>query len=404
MHSLNKYIFITFVFVIIFSDELFAAYMVLANTGVISGMKQRWVLVTAGISFLFFIMDLLQNKINKHMGIALLFVFFICIGYYITGIFYNEESLLYELYDTYFYVLMGQVFPATYIGCKLGTVSSLQNMDKILPFFIIPLSLIIGLYGWDVATEGEIVGYQETGFSYQAMSYVSAYFYAYTAYYVFFSPLSIKPRYKFVRITMLINMIFCVLLCLVSGGRGAFVFVVFITVFFIFVYFRRKQHHRLNSYLFLILLVAIFVWLSFYMNIWQTVGWTRVEGRLTEDENRSVLFNKAVEVFLSSPFYGKGIGSIWFTVGFYSHNIITDILAEAGVLGIIIFMFIVIQTLRYYYFLCLNNRTILLMLLIFIAPLTQALFSGYYLASFKLFFSISFAYCYYSMHYKELPN
>ena len=63
------------------------------------------------------------------------------------------------------------------------------------------------------------------------------------------------------------------------------------------------------------------------MNVYSIFGNTEAIGT----DNRWIRWNLAWNAFTKSPVFGHGLGSVFYEVGFYSHNIFTDMLCEGGV-------------------------------------------------------------------------
>ena len=118
----------------------------------------------------------------------------------------------------------------------------------------------------------------------------------------------------------------------------------------------------------------------------------RVVGFLTEDTERERLYRLAFQAFEESPIVGQGIGSIWYTVGYYSHNLVMDLLAETGIIGTTIFLYLLLKTFLGLYRLMRYQKTAILLSVIFLGALLKNAFSGYYLGAFKLFMMCSYIY------------
>ena len=128
------------------------------------------------------------------------------------------------------------------------------------------------------------------------------------------------------------------------------------------------------------------------LNVFNTVGAERVIDTLTTDEYRVKYWRDALNVFGESPLWGHGVGSIWWTVGFYSHNIVTDLLAETGIIGAGIVLFIIVSCFvsgikrsRHY-------SLDLFMLIMFAGVMTEVSFSGYWISSPKIFLMFGYVF------------
>jgi len=105
---------------------------------------------------------------------------------------------------------------------------------------------------------------------------------------------------------------------------------------------------------------------------------------------RVVLWREAVTNFLENPFFGIGMGNFNGTSS-YPHNLILEIAAEFGILGIIVFTLLVYTTIRKATVFIKNKQlsnshTLMrLLLVLFIYSLTHAMFSGHIANQTKLY-------------------
>lgn len=61
---------------------------------------------------------------------------------------------------------------------------------------------------------------------------------------------------------------------------------------------------------------------------------------------RSGILKQAQEMFLYSPFFGSGSGVFIEKYGYYTHNIITDLLVQYGVIGLIYFTYYIVKAIK----------------------------------------------------------
>ena len=102
------------------------------------------------------------------------------------------------------------------------------------------------------------------------------------------------------------------------------------------------------------------------------------------------------------PVFGHGVGSVFFEMGTYSHNFITDAMVEVGVIGTFIlfslFIILVFKAIKDIY----HDISDSLWLIIFLDGLVMSLFSGYYLAQIPLWWSVAFYFS--NIDYRILYN
>lgn len=384
------------VLLVIFFDELFNSFAIVRGFTVDTGMKQYEAMLLAAIGYSMLAYDLLKGRINKREHRALVVLISIFVLYMLAPVFYGGSNVK---HTTSLLVYGSECIPAAYIGMRFAKSSSLQRINDILPLAVIPISLLIGTIGLTVAMMGKTVGaadYQEggeSGLNYQTLSYFMAFSYTYAFYYAFYGNQKPGLINFLLRAAMAIDMLFCVAVCLMGGGRGGFVYIVSITFFLLFYYIKTSKKHRFHAIIIISLLAIVSLYIASSLGIMQSKGMERVSGNLTEDNARIDLYKSAFYAFLSSPVIGCGVGSIWWTVGFYCHNMMLDLLAETGLFGTFFLLTIIWRTLLKLYRLSNSDKIYLFLILVMAGSLVNCMFSGYYIEAFKIYFVCSFAYC-----------
>lgn len=392
---------------VIFFDELFNCSAIVGGFSVDTGMKQYEAIVLAICGYSMMAHDILKGSIRIRERRILCFLFTMLLLYVLTPIFFNNPS---DKHTAYLLVLGSECIPAAFIGIRFANSNSLNRINNIIPFMVIPISLLIGTIGLAAAMLGKTVGsndYQEggdTGLNYQTLSYFMAFCYTYSFYYVFYGNKKEGIINMVLKFAMAINMLFCVAICLMGGGRGAFVYMVVISLFLLLFYLKSSKKHRWHAIMIIVFFIIVSVYIVSSLGIMQSAGMERVSGNLTEDNARIELYKSAFDAFLSSPVVGNGVGSIWWTVGFYCHNMILDMLAETGLIGTFFLVNIIWHTFMKLYRLCKNDKTILFVFLVMTGALVNYMFSGYYIAAYKLFFVCSMVYCIPNNNYKLYNN
>lgn len=387
----NNYLFFFLFFLFVFFDEFFFFILILTGTSAEQGMKTLEVVPIAGITYAMLAYDILKGRVKGRVLNVLLFLVAIVLLYLLTQLFHDGAN---PKYRSTLLLILAESIPAAYVGTRLAGSSSITilKIDRLLPFFVIPISITLGTVGVEYAREAMLIREDESGLDYQSISYFMSYSYAYCAYYVFFSPLKNTKNHRFFSVFMSLDMLFCALMCLVSGGRGAFVFIIVISIYILYT-LRKSMKGNLGYYFLIITGVSIaFLSAAFFFDIWNSAGMNRVVGHLTEDVERERLYRLAFQAFEESPIVGQGMGSIWYTVSYYSHNIALDLLAETGIIGTVFFLSILIKTFLGLYHQMRHQKIAIFLLMIFMGALLKNAFSGYYLNGIKLFMMCSFVY------------
>lgn len=384
MISLKQYIFSFILLFVIFTDELFYGFLAYSDIKVAHGMKSYIAIFIAIITYTLLIVDIYKEHLTKTNFFVLTTLLVILFFYILTGVLNNSPQ---DSYYSYLLVYGSLSIPACYLGIRLTKHLVFDKIRNIIPVFVIPITLI--LFYREQTFEG-LVRNDDSGLNYQTISYFFSYLYSYCIFYLFFSKRN--RHFIILDIVMFFMMIINAIGCFLGGGRGAFVFIVFISIFCLFSLF--KASHIKKTYLIIITIFTIAIFISFasYFNIWESSGVERVNKSLTTDNNREVLWEKALNAFYDSPLLGHGLGSIWWTVGLYSHNIITDLLAESGIIGTIIVVYVLIEIIRRLFKLYKYHPEYMFVLIVFLGHFVQTMFSGYWYASFKLFFAYGFAF------------
>lgn len=387
----NYVIFMTmFVF---FFDELFNAFLLVMGWASMSGIKQYEAIIMSLLVYPLLVLDFFRGHIGKKARQVVAFCCLILFLYLLTSLFYDVVP---KNYISYLYLFCAECIPAAYLGTKFAKSNNIDDINKWLPLFLIPLVLILGTVGLKASAMGQIVHSDDDdtgGLVYQSLSYYMAFAFSYCCYYVFFSGSKKTRINKIVKVVLSLLIFYTAIVCMISGGRGAFLAMI-VYVVFVFYLFLKKFKLGLLSLLF-ITAIVIFATISIisYFDVMDSAGMSRVQSSLTQDESRADKYMNAYDAFISSPVWGNGVGSIWWTVGVYSHNMFLDMLSEVGLIGTTFLIVILCGSSIKLFRVSLKNDSCILIMMVFIGNLIHNFFSGYWIASMKLFFVCSFIYC-----------
>lgn len=382
---------------VIFFDEIFNSVVLLLGITTVEGIKQYQAVLLFLIVAPILALDMIGGRWDKWTR-QVVFVCFAILGLYaLTPLFYGAPP---SFYFTYLYCYVAECIPAAYIGSLLAKNPSVERVNVWLPIFLIPVTLTIGTVGLSAAMVGGIVGHDENSgaLSYHTLSYMMAFSFSYSCYLCFFGGLK-KTRFsRFLKIVLFFTMLFSILICILGGGRGAFLLILAESLFLFFFYFSNSNSNSviIKSAIVCSVVVIIVFFAIINFDLMESSGISRLQNRLTYDEARASLYNEAFELFFSSPIWGNGLGSIWWTMGIYSHNMIFDFLAETGLLGTSVFVILLLRTIFCSLKLSRVSPVCLLMLIVLMGSLVNGFFSGYWIGSIKLFFICSFVHCKYN--------
>ena len=385
------------VLIFFYFDELFHTMMLINGNTEFSGIKQYGALILAIIVYLLMFYHFLNNHNNKKTYRVLFFCGFFLLLYLLTSLLYVGIP---DKYIVYLLVYGSECIPAAYLGAVFAKTTT-NKIINWLPFFIIPITFIIGTVGFTVAMAGEMVNSQNEdsgGLNYQTLSYFMAFSFTYSLYYFTYCGLTKSLLNKIKKIFFLLVSIFSAMICLVSGGRGGTMVIVIVSCFILFYYMKRSKINILKFTSFLFIIVCIIIATAIYFDAMETRGMERLTTKMFDANSREGLYKNSINAFFSAP-WGNGLGSVFWINGIYSHNMIIDFLAELGILGALFFVIFIFKMYMKLYKYSESDCVVHLMLLVFIVNLIQSMFSGYWMGNPKLFLVCSFIYCYKSQNY-----
>lgn len=390
---LEKYLFSFFVLFVIFSDELFGCIMTAMGIVVESGMKSREAIIIAGITYLMMIVDVLNNRVEKRNWKQLGGLFLVLVLYFLTGLFFDHNLGNYERYKTYLLVYGATSIPAAYVGMRLARKEFGKEILRLLPYFVFFISIVTFVLVLSSSRVDIMLGREEgDSFSYQSASYSLAFCYSYCFFYLFLRKKDGKTSALVLIKHIVLALLFflCALGCILGGGRGAFVYIVFITIYLTYRLLSGPGRAKAGTIIIVSVAALIMVLLALRFGVFSSKGFARVSSSLYEDEYREAYWRMALDAFYDSPLVGHGLGSIWWTVGFYSHSIITDLLAETGIIGTLITLSIIIVLVKGLIVRSQYSNLDFFLLLMLLGHLIESAFSGYWLASPTLFLAFGY--------------
>ena len=182
MIKYNKTYFMPFMALFaIFIDEM--NYSIQILSGYVEDSKAKYIiaifLAVIGYSLMFG--DFINKKIQTRDKKILLFLFLLLILYVSTSFIYGLKNK----YISYLLVFITESIPAAYIGIRLSKSPHIDNINVLLPFFIIPTTLLIGSIGLRYAMMAELASSMSgevEGLGYQSLAYLMAFSDSYSCY------------------------------------------------------------------------------------------------------------------------------------------------------------------------------------------------------------------------------
>ena len=283
--------------------------------------------------------------------------------------------------------------PSILLGVVITTWKNvLGKIDKSLMLFVLFFTIILAICVLNAKLGANLNETFNTdgGLNYQTISYYSVFAFGMTMY------LLTSQKNKRIYIAMLIGLALLQLYMAISaGGRGAFV----LAIFFLFYYGLKKlTFWKLLLYVIIAVICFSIFESLFASNSIFSAGANRIfnffgSSDAVENDGRWIRYGLAIDAFWESPLWGNGLGSVFYKVGFYSHNVFTDVLCEGGLLffGLILYLFA-----KFFF---ISKKAIAsdyrneIVVIIFICSLTNLLFSGYYFAETGVWFAMAYMFC-----------
>lgn len=319
------------------------------------------------------------------MKSILIFVFVFAFLYLFTGIFYGEN----KLYKAEFLSWGAACLPAIICGSLCSIKSDFYKILNAIPYFIIPITIILTYIAFSAAgrSGADLLLDDTTGINYQSISYYMAQLFGLASLCI----LERKHRKEyFFSFLMYIMLMLELIVCLKSGGRGGLVLIVIYLAYF----FKRTIngiHSISRKLIFLILCITVFLIVAYNLDIHESAGVQRMFQTFEEgDSSRNDLKMSALSYIYESPFLGYGLGSCFYLIGIYSHNIFLDIMLESGALGLLAFLFIMMLCIKQLMRMKKTDSHYSLIVLLFMYALTLNMFSGYWIANHILWFAMGY--------------
>lgn len=344
-----------------------------------------------------FIKRFFTYKIEEQVWVSTLVMVALFILQFVTGFKYSGISNGEFMNSILSYVSLS--IPAFLMGCMFVEKNDYSMLGKMLPIFIIVLSGVTMYADFSTMKSWDGLVYNENSYNidYQNCTYYAAYAFGLTAYYLLYSEeLQVGQRIQKLRWLFFVLLPVQIFVVLTAGGRGGALLGGFLVVYYVSVFmikYRKVPGFYLSGGMVLLALITGTV-LFFSKNGEGIRGFSRIASFFEnpQDSSRNWLYVSAIEHFLNKPIFGNGVGSVWFTVGYYSHNIFCDLLCETGIigtgLGLIVLGSYVMKSLKMIRKKPIHQFGILIFFFVFI----MLLFSGYYLTEPMLWFALAFAF------------
>lgn len=379
-----------FILVVAFSYSIYfviATFLGIPQEGVVFRLYSGILAVV--VAFVFF---LSIHRIPRRIYIGgLLLCAIIILLYFSTRCFYDEVN---NRYTSYFLSMGVRFIPAVLTGMyMLSHDDIMKKVEYALLPFILLYTITLASVAFTANIGVNIVQTFNTDFlNYQSISYYSIFAFGFNMYLIVQCSNSYTRYRRYILIALAILQ---VIITIMAGGRGAFVLGCVFTLYFAL---KHITFSKLISYILIGLAVLLTINAILSDNEIFKMGFERIFNFFGNTEaigtdNRWIRWNLAWNAFTKSPVFGHGLGSVFYEVGFYSHNIFTDMLCEGGVVLFLIFIFVLMKFIRASQILITEDYRNEIIVIVFLCSFVMNSFSGYYLSDTGIWLSLTYVLC-----------
>ena len=379
-----------FILVVAFSYSIYfviATFLGIPQEGVVFRLYSGILAVV--VAFVFF---LSIHRIPRRIYIGgLLLCAIIILLYFSTRCFYDEVN---NRYTSYFLSMGVRFIPAVLTGMyMLSHDDIMKKVEYALLPFILLYTITLASVAFTANIGVNIAQTFNTDFlNYQSISYYSIFAFGFNMYLIVQCSNSYTRYRRYILIALAILQ---VIITIMAGGRGAFVLGCVFTLYFAL---KHITFSKLISYILIGLAVLLTINAILSDNEIFKMGFERIFNFFGNTEaigtdNRWIRWNLAWNAFTKSPVFGHGLGSVFYEVGFYSHNIFTDMLCEGGVVLFLIFIFVLMKFIRASQILITEDYSNEIIVIVFLCSFVMNSFSGYYLSDTGIWLSLTYVLC-----------
>jgi O-antigen ligase len=262
------------------------------------------------------------------------------------------------------------------IGMMLTKTKDYSIIHKILPLECVALTPFMAFATVSLgATQGQMQ--LDGGMNYQTVAYAMAELFGISFFYSFiYKGLELGNLKKLIMLVFLFIQAAC---CAMAGGRGGLVLLVVYVCYLSFLMVKNNIVSKRNFIVIAIVSVVGFFVVADCLGVFNSSGFERSSNSLNNDD-RFEVWSEYWKFIDDYPIFGYGLGGDYFTVGFYSHNMIVDFLLELGIVGLLVMISIFFKTYKKVYFLTKQNPVFIIVMILFIYGMVMNMFSGYWIS------------------------
>lgn len=384
MKKLKEYLSGLFILLVAFGSILYFLSMETLGVGRNQSLYHAYSMVVGMGAVIYFIKHQ-KNVARKYVIRAYSMILFVIVCYLVTRLFYTYDN---SLYSSVMIVMLAHFVPCVLMGVgMLGDSKALERIHNALPLFVIVLTIVLVRSIMTVELGANLnETFESESVNYQTLSYYSIYCYGFSLYLFVY-----ETKSKICRLVYLCIAILCVVMCLMAGGRGAFILGVLYTI-----YFLKGKISVAGIIITLCVIMALLFTIPSFIDIEVLqYGFGRVfnffsSSDAIEGDIRWERWNLAWNAFFRSPLFGHGIGSVFYEVGMYSHNIFTDMLCEGGIILVVFFSKNLFDFFKVVLGISKTRHQINIIIIMFLSSFVMLCFSGYYLETESLWLTMAY--------------
>lgn len=315
---------------LVFSGPVLNSFLYLFGITASSGqLAVIYMFVDVSSVILFF--RIKKPYVPKNLVYTLFVLVLILIGFIVTSQHYQDNNVrLFSELKLYLATL-----PAVLALSLIVSYTKHFNVNTSLILYVdlaltLILAILIRTYS---GVDGSSLIHDDSGFLYQNISYYSAYNVGLTLF-LLYERVFKKSFTRFLFYGLVVGQ---VAICVLSGGRGGML--LSIILISLYVILQLRQNILILLPVFLVGFIFLFVPIPGFENESIARSLSVFSGARV-DELRADLQAQAISNFLQKPIFGNGIGSVFYLIGIYSHNFMTDILCETGIVGLLFILYL----------------------------------------------------------------
>ena len=265
-------------------------------------------------------------------------------------------------------------------GCLIGMIlMKIKDYSIIHRFLPLECVALTPFMAWATITLGASQGQMHIigGLNYQTVAYSMALLFGLSFFYTFIY--TGRELGKLKKLIMLVFLLIQAACCAMAGGRGGLVLLVVYVCYLSFLMVKKNIVSKRTFIIIAIVSVVGFLVVADYVGLFQSSGFQRSTNTLNNDDRFEVWANYWHYIG-DYPFLGYGLGGDYYTVGFYSHNMIIDFLLELGIIGTFIMIRVFYLSYKNIYIRIETNPIFFVILILFLYGLVMNMFSGYWIS------------------------